>query len=209
MVSLDMLKSEDWEDFTSSIETNFRNNGYILVRKCSCEQEPSKEKTEHLKERYEKCYKSTGKVYQPLNEEKLYRELVKCLHYQCPNLGYVVLTVEGSQEVIGDVGKALKQGFIEGLVAGAQVRRRGGGKIDLLMESVKNKKTVEDIISPIELGVVTYYTYGNDLEGGKVDTDFTCKENRLGFLNESWGKRLGLPKVVKRINEKLLKNPRK
>jgi hypothetical protein len=206
MVSLDKLKSEGLEDFTSSIETNFRNEGYVLVRKCSCEQAPPKERIRELQERYERCYKTTGKVYQPKDEERLYREHVKCLHYQCPNLGHVVLTVEGFQEMIGDLGKAMKQGYIEGLVTGAQVRRSGGGKLELLKESFKHRKNIEEISPPISLGIIACYTYGNDLESREENTEFVCKENRLGFLNESWGKRLGLPKVVKRIDERLLRN---
>lgn len=212
MVSLDTLrelpKSADWEDFTSYIEKNFRNEGYVLVRKCSCEQVPPKERIKELKEKYERCYRLTGKVYRPKDEDKLYRELVKCLHYQCPVLGHVVLTVEGSQEMIGDLGKAMKQGYIEGLVTGARVRRRGGGKLDLLRESFKLRKTTEEISPPIELGVINCYTFGNDLKGKEESTEFVCKENRFGFLNERWGRKLGLPKAVKRIDERLL-NSRK
>ena len=197
---------EDWEDFTSSIETSFENEGYALVRKCSCKQEPPKERIKKLQEMFERYYKSTGKVYQPRDEEKLYREHVRCFHYQCPNLGHVVLTVEGFQEMIGDLSKAMKQGYIEGLVTGAQVRRGGGGKLELLKETFKLRKTVEDILPTINLGVISCYTYGNSLEGREEKTDFVCSEGKLGFLNESWGKRLGLPQVVKRIDEKLLKN---
>ena len=199
-------KSQDWEDFTSSLEANFRNNGYMLVRKCSCEQVPSKERIRELQGRYERCYRTTGKVYQPRDEERLYREFVKCLHYQRPNLGHVVLTAEGSQEMIGNLGKAMMQGYIEGLVVGAQVRRSGCGKLDLLKELFKHRKTTEDISPPIELGVTTCYTFGNDLKGKEEDTEFICKENRFGFLNESWGKKLGLPALVKRIDERLLRN---
>jgi len=210
MVSLDVLReippSVDWEDFTSSLETNFDKAGYTLVRKCSCEQVPSKERIKELKEKYERCYKSTGKVYQPKDEERLYSEHVKCFHYQLPNLGHLVLTVEGSQEMIGNLAKAMKQGYIEGLVTGEQVRRRGGGKLELLKESFKLRKTTEEISPPIELGVINCYTFGNNLEGMEVNTEFVCKENRFGLLNESWGKKLGLPTVVKRIDERLLKN---
>ena len=210
MVSLDTLKESpnfvSWEDFTSSIETNFRNEGYVLVRKCSCDQEPPQEKIRELQGKYERCYKATGKVYQPKDEERLYRGHLKCFHYQCPNLGHVVLAVEGFQEVLGDLGKAMKQGYIEGLVMGAQVRRSGGGKLDLLRESFKHRKAFGEISPPINLGTVSCFTYGNNLEGREESTEFVCKENRFGFLNESWGKKLGLPTVVKRIDERLLRN---
>jgi len=210
MVSLSVLQGTaqdmDLEGFKDHLEKGLESEGYTLIRKCSCKQDPPKKRVQELHEMFERYFKSTGKFYQPRDEQRLYREIMNCFHYKCPGLGNVVLTVEGFEEVMGDLQKRMRQGFIEGVVVGNEVRRKGGSILERFRESFKHRrKTGERYYSP-SVGTVSLYTYGNSAEGREEDTCFACREGKISHWNQSWGQRLGLPQTVKRVDENLLKN---
>jgi len=210
MVSLSVLQGAaqdmDLNSFNSRLEKSLGSEGYVLVRKCSCKNDPPKERVQELHEMFEKYFKSTGKFYQPRDEQRLYRESVDCFHYKCPRLGNVVLAVEGFEEVMGGLQEQVKQGFIEGASVGNAIRREGGGRLELLRELFKHhRKTKEGYYLP-SVGTVSLYTYGNSIEGREEDTCFACREGNISIWNQSWGQRLGLPQTIKRVDEDFLKS---
>jgi len=161
MVSLSVLQDTtqdmDLKSFKSYLEKSLESEGYVLIRKCSCKQDPPKERMQELHEMFEKNFKSTGKFYQPRDEQRLYKEIMNCFHYKCPRLGNVVLTVEGFEETMGDFQKQIKQGFIEGAAVGSEVKRRGGNMRERFREAFKHhRKTKERYYLPCRNSVTLH-----------------------------------------------------
>jgi len=185
----DVVKDGSLIEIVDAFESLCKCFGYEPVKSCYCE---GHEKTEQK------------------NKKENYATNIRCIHY-------------GKSAWVPTAHDPNHMGVIEGIIMSMETFRCEKSRLKTIKETFNhaqkhNKKGTSlteyladfrksGIVPTFESTVPTFHAYGGRWEnynGTNESANFICKKSRLPFLDVDWGKKLGLPTVVKRIKTKKL-----
>jgi len=151
------------------------------------------------------CYCEGHEKIEQKNKKENYATNIRCIHY-------------GKSAWTPTAYDPDHNSVTEGIVMSMETFRHEKNKLKIIKEAFRHAQKHNEkgtsftesladfrksgIVPTLESTVPTFHAYGGRWENHNEtneSTNFICKKSRLPFLDVDWGKRLGLPTVVKRI----------